>query len=80
MQHPGALAFSCARHPSLCVSLFLFIPRAERFCVSFGFLKCNPAFQQPIRYNLSILGNVLKHINIPELLALVVLNTAMPQA
>ena len=80
MQHPGALALSCVRHPSLCVSLFLFIPQAERFRVSFGFLKCNPAFQQPIRYNLSMLGDVLKNDYIPELLALVALNTAMPQA
>jgi hypothetical protein len=66
MQHPGALAFGCARHSSLCVSSFLFIPQAERFRVSIGFLKCNPAFQQPIRYNLAILGDVLKHIYITE--------------
>ena len=48
---------------SVCVYFPLPIPRADDFLVLFVFRN---AIQQPIRYNVALLNEVLKHINASE--------------
>ena len=56
----------CACHLSVCVSFPLSIPQADDLLVPVFFLQCDPVFQKPIRYDMAVSSEVLKHVYVAK--------------
>lgn len=60
-QFSSSPAIGSACHLSLCVSFPLSLPHTNSFLCRFGFLHCGTTLRRPIRYNLAVSSQVLKH-------------------